>query len=483
MDLVTGAMRNLLPKLLQLLQNEYNLQAGVRAEVESLSRELESTHVALCKVAQVRHDLLDPQVQLWASEVREASYDMEDVLDTFLVHVDGGYQPANPDTNGKFERLREKAGKLLRWLGKAQARHGIAGAIEDIKKQVEEIAKRRDRYRIDDITVNPTATTSIDPRLSTLYTKASELVGIDEPRDALTKMLSSGDDDPSDKKMRIVSIVGSGGLGKTTLAKAVYDKITVNMNIYCTAFVPVGQNPDLRKVFRDILLGIEKEYYMNKINFVMALDERQLIDQIREFLKEKRRIFGSTNKCPKQLSELSEKILKKCRDLEGCRLEESGGHCELNIGNLIHLSGSEVAVEELGHLTQLRELHIDIQFHNFGDALISSLGNLQKLQSLYILHPRFLNVVTIPSMFPQGAMPRAENVTFCLDVNDFISSNCEFDFGDLAMGHLPSLRNIRYDLFYWGSSGDQGVLKVKEALRHAADVHPNHPSIKFYMEH
>lgn len=144
MDLVTGAMGSLLPKLFQLLRDEYKLQKGVRAEVESLSRELESMHVALCKVAQVRHDQLDPQVRLWARDVREASYDMEDVLDTFLVRVDGGSKQGDAEKGKFFERLREKMGKLFS-LTKLEARHDIASAIDDIKKQVEEMAKRRDR--------------------------------------------------------------------------------------------------------------------------------------------------------------------------------------------------------------------------------------------------------------------------------------------------------------------------------------------------
>ena len=96
-----------------------------------------------------------------------------------------------------------------------------------------------------------------------------------------------GSDDASDMELKIVSVVGSGGLGKTTLAKLVYDKLTVDLNIYCKAFVPVGRTPDLKKVFRDILLGLDYQQYINKINF-MILDERQLIEEIRAFLKEKR---------------------------------------------------------------------------------------------------------------------------------------------------------------------------------------------------
>jgi disease resistance protein RPM1 len=71
MDLVTGAMGSLLPKLGELLTDKYRLQKGV--------------HAALRKVGEVPRDQLDGQVKLWAGEVRDLSFDIEDVVDKFLV--------------------------------------------------------------------------------------------------------------------------------------------------------------------------------------------------------------------------------------------------------------------------------------------------------------------------------------------------------------------------------------------------------------
>ena len=84
--------------------------------------------------------------------------------------------------------------------------------------------------------------------------------------------------------MKIVSIFGPGGLGKTTLAKAVYDSLQTQFE--CTAFVPVGRNPEVKKVLRDILLEVGKK--QEHIGDVAILDEKQLIDKLREHLENKR---------------------------------------------------------------------------------------------------------------------------------------------------------------------------------------------------
>jgi len=89
MDLVTGALGKLPSKLLELLKDEYKLQTGVKDQIRRLNPELKSMHAALRKVAMVPPDQLDKPVLQWACDIREASYDLEDIIDTFLVRVHG----------------------------------------------------------------------------------------------------------------------------------------------------------------------------------------------------------------------------------------------------------------------------------------------------------------------------------------------------------------------------------------------------------
>jgi disease resistance protein RPM1 len=109
MVLVTGAIGSIGPRLLELLKDEYKLQRGLQKQVKFLSDELESVHTALLKVAEVPWDQLDEQVKIWARQVRDESYEMEDVLDTFLVRV----EDHGPAKKGRLKRALKKMGGLF----------------------------------------------------------------------------------------------------------------------------------------------------------------------------------------------------------------------------------------------------------------------------------------------------------------------------------------------------------------------------------
>jgi len=133
-----GALGTLLPKLGQLLRDEYNLQKGAKKNIEFLTRELQNIQAALRSVGELPPEQVDELVKIWAHDARELSYDMEDIVDTFLVRVQGPDPPSKKSSKRFFKKMRDI-------VTKAKTRHEIDQDIRDIKDRVKEVAERRDR--------------------------------------------------------------------------------------------------------------------------------------------------------------------------------------------------------------------------------------------------------------------------------------------------------------------------------------------------
>ncbi|CAN6371678.1 unnamed protein product [Urochloa humidicola] len=276
MELATAALSSLLPKLGTLLSDEYKLQRGVRGEIRFLQAEMESMQAAIDKVSNLPPDQIDGVHKIWARDLKELVYDIEDSVDSFMVRIDA---PAH----AKPHSFRKFFDRTIGLLTKAKSRHHIADDIQDIKSRIQEVAGRREMYKFENIVVQPDNKT-MDPRLPALYEEVKNLVGIDGPAEKLTDLLMHREG-VEKKQLMIVSIYGVGGLGKTTLANSVYQRL--RDGFLAQAFVSVSLKPDIKKIFRSILRQVGENEYLNAETW----NDTELIDKIRQILAKKRYII------------------------------------------------------------------------------------------------------------------------------------------------------------------------------------------------
>ncbi|CAN6361340.1 unnamed protein product [Urochloa humidicola] len=267
---LTGVMTEVIGKLMSLLGEEYTKLTGVQREVNFMKDELSSMNALLQRLAEVDHDL-DLQTKEWRRQVQEMSYDIEDCIDDFIHRI--GHNGMD-DSAGLVRRMVQQL-KALR------ARHQIGSQIQELKARVEDASKRRIRYKLDERAFQSITTASIDPRLPSLYVEPDVLVGIDRPRDELVKLLMEGEG-ASVQQIKVISIVGPGGLGKTTLANEVYRRL--ESQFQCRAFISLSQQPDVKKILRNILTQVSQQEHFN----MELWDEENFINTIREFLRTKR---------------------------------------------------------------------------------------------------------------------------------------------------------------------------------------------------
>jgi disease resistance protein RPM1 len=123
--------------------------------------------------------------------------------------------------------------------------------------------------------------TEMDPRLPALYEDVKNLVGIEGPAKKLTALLKNGEG-AQKQQLMVVSIVGVGGLGKTTLANTVYQEL--RREFQSQAFVSVSLKPDINKIFCSILRQVSGHQDPNP----EAWNHTEVIDKIRQILEKKR---------------------------------------------------------------------------------------------------------------------------------------------------------------------------------------------------
>ena len=233
-----------------------------------LQDELESMKAALEDISKTPPDQLPSGDKVWARNVRELSYDIEDNIDTFMVQVKGHHL-------AKKHGFKKFIDKTLGSLMQPKIRRKIAIDISDIKSRVVEVHDRHRRYEVNHSVDKPVKVDPLALVAMVRYKNPMELVGIEESRDEVIKILIEGNEASKEQK-KIVSIVGFGGLGKTTLANAVYEELRTGFD--CSAFVSVSQTPDMNTLFKNMFYQFAEK----------KTDSIDIIGELRKFLQDKR---------------------------------------------------------------------------------------------------------------------------------------------------------------------------------------------------
>ncbi len=232
--------------------------------------ELKTMH-AFLRAAEVTKEK-DELVKVWAEQVRDLAYDIEDCLEEFTIHV--------------------KHQSLSRQLMKLRHRHRIAVQIRSLKLRVQEVSNRNMRYNfiksapsreMDDFSTNMEMTRY----QAAHYVDEAKLVGFDGPKKEILKMISGSED----VEVQTIWIVGAGGLGKTTLAKKVYESSNITSMFPCRAWITVSQSFDVMDLLKDMikqLLGKESLDNLFTKYKEVKIKENNLTDHLKEWLRNKR---------------------------------------------------------------------------------------------------------------------------------------------------------------------------------------------------
>ncbi|XBI34408.1 hypothetical protein VPH35_120219 [Triticum aestivum] len=214
---------------------EMSLLMGVRKDIWFIKDEL-ATMQAFLEAAEAMKEK-DMLLKVWAEQVRDLSYNIEDCLGEFMVHV------ASQSLSRKLMKLKD--------------RHRIAIQIRDLKSRVEEVSSRNTRYNL----IKTESSRTIDQADSYMEDvrnhsasnlDEAELVGFSKPKSELIKLMDVNN--TQDDLAKVICVVGMGGLGKTTLARKIYEsKEDIVKRFDCCAWITVSQSFFKMDMLKDMI--------------------------------------------------------------------------------------------------------------------------------------------------------------------------------------------------------------------------------------
>jgi len=263
---------------------------GVPKEVADMKNELESIENSINnadRMTEAEEDNTRDGIKVKIRQLREASFRIQDVIDEYMICE--GQQPHDPgcaallhETNDFFKT------KILRLQ--------IAYKIQDIKSLVSAMkdtsGKNHGFLQIKSSLTQGSSSSAANEntilnnlREAPFYIGEAQVVGFEAPRVELVNLLIKGREE-----LTVVSVVGMGGQGKTTLAKIVFDSKEVIEYFDCRVWITASRHA-VEGFLRDILQNIYKQTGEALPCGISEMDRKSLIDKVRDFLQNKRYII------------------------------------------------------------------------------------------------------------------------------------------------------------------------------------------------
>ncbi|KAM1147014.1 hypothetical protein ACFX19_039473 [Malus domestica] len=353
----------LIGKIAAILENEASSIAAVRDEVDELKLELISMKSFL-----IDAEGKEPQTEgerTWVTSVRDLTCDAENVIDEFLYHI-YDKQSATP-----FAKLLHRT---IYFPKNLWHRHRIAKKLQKITKKIKAIPERNERYGVS--TIEGTSSDSV-PRWvknkaeSSLYIMEDELIGIEDKKQTLMGLLMNGKENEM-----VVSVVGMGGSGKTTLVANTFNNENVKRQFDCYAWITVSQTYVIEDLFKQMIKKFHQGRKEEVPEHLNSMSYEELLEMLSTYLKSKREIVDKAEIRDCQFKQLKEKLILAQKLPSGFKL-------------LRVLDVQDAPIDrfpdELVYLSNFRYLNLK---RTLIDELPESIGRLRNLQTLNICHSK-----------------------------------------------------------------------------------------------
>ncbi|KAF5472422.1 hypothetical protein F2P56_009142, partial [Juglans regia] len=268
-DLASSLASSLLKKLGSLVYQELYLAWGVQSDLHKLESTISILKIVLLDAEDKQAN--NPMLSIWLGRLKNILYVAEDVVDELE------YEALRKQAITTYGSAMAKVCHFFCSFMALSSRLKLAHKIKDIRERLDEINADKVQFNLterhEEVHVNPLREKThsfIDP---------STVFGRDGDKEEIKKSLMHPN--PT-RNLNIIAIVGLGGMGKTTLAKVVYNDESVVKHFQLRMWVCVPENFNVTRLVKDILKSAGGSVDKNSSN------EDTLQTSLRELLKDKR---------------------------------------------------------------------------------------------------------------------------------------------------------------------------------------------------
>ncbi|XP_034680295.1 putative disease resistance protein RGA3 [Vitis riparia] len=240
-----------LERLASVLEQQVTLVVGVGSEVDNLKSTLQSIRAVLADAE--KRQFSEELVKVWLERLKDISYQMDDVVDgwnTALLKLQiAAENPCIPKL-----KISSCLPSPCVCFKQVLLRCDIGIKIKDIRKQLDAIANERNQFNF----VSSSTIQQPHRRMTSSVIDVSQFCGRDADIDVIIDKLLGGSCQES-SSLYIISIVGMGGIGKTTLAQLAYNDDRVKAYFHERMWVCVSDPFDPVTISRAILEALQKE--------------------------------------------------------------------------------------------------------------------------------------------------------------------------------------------------------------------------------